>query len=111
MLGFIFIFKERKPPKANNPSDFSGVLPGQFPAGLGEQRSKVESAPIKGRESFAINSCKSLMIFLLTRSWDVTPVGLHVCCLLPRFWDCSSSGLEEDGFQGTLQGLSSAQVL
>lgn len=62
MLGFIFIFKEENP-KANN--GFNGVLPVQFPAGLGEQSTEMKSALIDGKVRFAISSYKPLMIFLL----------------------------------------------
>lgn len=38
---------------------------------------------------------QSWLVFLFPRSWDVsaaepqplTPVGLHICCLWPRFWE------------------------
>lgn len=66
MVGFIFIFKEKKTPP-NNHSEFSGVLPVQFPSGLGEQSGEMKSVLIEGKESFAITSHKSVMIFLLAQ--------------------------------------------
>lgn len=131
-LDLFLSLKRKKKKKANNHSDFSGVLPVQFPAGLGVQSGEMKSALHWRRGEFChqlLQICNDFSFnagvgVCLRQGWSLrlrwadtvelepTDTGIgEVGSFCPDFRIRSLSGLEEDELWGILEGLSSAPVL